>query len=72
MNRVIIRVDTCKGCGLCMTACPQKILRLATDKLNAKGYHPAEVTDMTKCKGCALCALMCPDVAIKVEKEVED
>ncbi len=71
MNRVTVRVDTCKGCGLCMTACPQKILRLATDKLNAKGYHPAEVTDMEKCRGCALCALMCPDVAIIVEKEVE-
>lgn len=70
MNRVTISTDTCKGCGLCMTACPQHIIVLAADKLNAKGYHPAVVTDMEKCKGCALCAYMCPDVAIKVEKEV--
>lgn len=70
MNKVTVSVDTCKGCGLCTTACPKKILVLADDKLNAKGYHPAEVTDMTKCLGCALCAMMCPDVAIKVEKEV--
>ena len=70
MNKVTIAVDICKGCGLCTTACPTKILVLATDKLNAKGYHPAEVTDMAKCRGCALCAMMCPDVAIKVEKEV--
>ena len=70
MNRVTVSVDTCKGCGLCTTSCPQKILVLAHNKLNAKGYHPVEVTDMTKCKGCALCALMCPDVALKVEKEV--
>lgn len=70
MNRVTISQDTCKGCGLCITACPMKIINLSQDKLNAKGYHPAEVIDMDKCKGCALCALMCPDVAIKVEKEV--
>ncbi|MBQ7083514.1 MAG: 4Fe-4S binding protein, partial [Oscillospiraceae bacterium] len=36
--------------------------------LNAKGYHPATVTDMSLCIGCAMCATMCPDCAIKVER----
>ena len=48
---------------------PKKILELAHDVLNAKGYHPARMTDQAKCIGCAMCAMMCPDCVIKVEKE---
>ena len=47
----------------------KKILELAHDVLNAKGYHPARMTDQAKCIGCAMCAMMCPDCVIKVEKE---
>ncbi|HAY63215.1 MAG TPA: 2-oxoacid:acceptor oxidoreductase, partial [Ruminococcaceae bacterium] len=36
--------------------------------LNAKGYHPAELTDEAACVGCAACATMCPDSAITVER----
>ena len=68
MSKTTIQTDRCKGCGLCVGVCPRKILRLSTEKLNAKGYTPAEVVDMDKCIGCALCATMCPDVAITVEK----
>lgn len=68
MANVSIREDVCKGCGLCVRACPQKILRLSPGRLNAKGYHPSEVTDMAKCTACASCARTCPDVAIRVEK----
>ena len=52
-----------------MDVCPKKILELAHDVLNAKGYHPARMTDQAKCIGCAMCAMMCPDCVIKVEKE---
>lgn len=69
MAKTTILVDRCKGCGLCTLACPKKILQLSSDKLNAKGYYPAYVTDMSLCIGCAMCARMCPDVAIIVEKE---
>ena len=69
MNKVTFRTDRCKGCGLCASVCPKKIIALDTSALNAKGYHPAEMTDMEKCLGCAMCAMMCPDVAITVEKE---
>lgn len=68
MSKVIIREDICKGCGLCVTACPKKIVALAESKLNVKGYHPACVTEPEKCIGCAFCAMMCPDCAITVEK----
>ena len=68
MPKVIIDIDGCKGCGLCVDACPKKILRLDSKKINKKGYHPSSCIDMESCIGCAFCATMCPDVCITVEK----
>ena len=68
MAKVSFDENRCKGCGLCVEACPKKIVALAADKMNSKGYHPALVTDQEKCIGCAFCATMCPDVVITVEK----
>ena len=70
MNRVTFNVDLCKGCGLCVEACPKKIIALAAETLNKKGYHPAMIVDADKCIACAMCATMCPDVVITVEKNV--
>ncbi|NLK39506.1 MAG: 4Fe-4S binding protein [Clostridiales bacterium] len=70
MNKVTFNVDLCKGCGLCVSVCPKKILVLAQDTLNKKGFHPAQIIDQEKCIGCAMCAQMCPDVIITVEKGV--
>ena len=67
MNKLTFEEDLCKGCGLCIEACPKKILALS-DKINKKGHHPAELTDEDACVGCATCALMCPDCIIKVER----
>ncbi len=68
MAKVTFQTDLCKGCGLCVEACPKKILILSKDKLNAKGHAPAEITDQDKCIACAFCATMCPDCVITVEK----
>lgn len=68
MAKVTFDVDRCKGCGLCVEACPKKILTMSKDKMNAKGHHPAEMTDQEACIGCAFCATMCPDCVITVEK----
>ena len=69
MVKVTISELVCKGCGLCVRACPKGVLALSKTKLNAKGYHPAEVVDQAACIGCACCARTCPDVAIRIEKE---
>lgn len=68
MANVIINHEKCKGCGLCVNACPKNIVALSTKKLNSKGYHPAEVTDMAACVACASCARTCPDAVISIEK----
>lgn len=60
--------DKCKGCGLCISVCPVKILAFEETKINSRGYHPANVIDNDKCIACQSCALMCPDLVITVEK----
>ena len=68
MAKVTLKTDWCKGCGLCVNACPKGILKIATEQLNKKGYSPAIMTDQESCIGCAFCATMCPDCIITVEK----
>lgn len=70
VTKVTIDAERCKGCSLCTDACPKKILRLAPETLNSKGFHPAEMIDQEVCTACGFCATMCPDVCIKIEKEV--
>ena len=69
MPKLTFKEELCKGCGLCVTACPKHILALSRTKLNSKGHTPVEQTDPDKCIGCAFCAMMCPDCVITVEKE---
>jgi 2-oxoglutarate ferredoxin oxidoreductase subunit delta len=68
MARIYIDEDRCKGCELCTTACPKKIVVMSKDKINKKGFKPAMGIEMEKCIGCGFCAAMCPDLCIKVEK----
>lgn len=68
MSKVSFRSELCKGCGLCVTACPKGIVALSETEINQKGHPPAEMTDESKCIGCAFCAMMCPDCVISVEK----
>jgi len=66
---VLIEVDRCKGCGICEDPCPVDILYMSTERFNAKGYRPIEVSDMSKCTGCGICAVVCPDVVFTVYRQ---
>lgn len=60
----------CKGCSLCVSACPRDVLALDMNRLTSKGYHPAFLVN-DDCTGCGICSIVCPDAAITVYREVK-
>lgn len=69
MAKGTIQVDSkvCKGCELCIVACPQDALALSAS-FNDKGYRFVELISNV-CTGCVNCALVCPEAAITVYRE---
>jgi len=56
-------VDACKGCELCIPACPPGVLAMSTAR-NELGVHYPELEP--GCTGCGACVLVCPDFCIDV------
>ncbi len=64
---IVIDIERCKGCELCVQACPQGALEKSR-KVNNKGYlYIVKVED--NCTGCTNCAMVCPDGVIKVYRQ---
>jgi NAD-dependent dihydropyrimidine dehydrogenase PreA subunit len=60
-DRGLLRVDTdeCKGCGLCVEACPPKVIGMS-ERLNHYGYRTAAYAG-AGCTGCGICFMVCPE-----------
>jgi len=67
-GRVVVSDLYCKGCELCVGACPQDVLRLSPERITPKGYHPVELSG-EGCTGCGICAVVCPEAAITVYRQ---
>ena len=65
-----VNVLHCKGCELCVQACPQEVMSLDKSQLTPKGYHPVHL-HAKGCTGCAICAVVCPEAALIVYRQVE-
>lgn len=61
VSRGKVAIDTleCKGCGVCVDACPPKCLELMPG-LNEYGVHPAKYLG-EGCSGCGICFYVCPE-----------
>jgi 2-oxoglutarate ferredoxin oxidoreductase subunit delta len=65
-GQIVVDIERCKGCEVCIDACPTKTIGMA-DAVNGKGYHYMhDIKD--ECIGCANCAIVCPDGVITVYK----
>ena len=60
---IVVDTERCKGCQLCIIACPQKVIALA-NKVNLHGYPFVEAVNEDACVGCASCGIVCPDGCI--------
>ena len=58
----------CKGCELCIDACPQDVMALDMSHMTSKGYHPV-ILIKEGCTGCAICAVVCPEAALTIYRE---
>ena len=69
---VQIAVHLCKGCSLCVTACPPAVL-VQGNSLNRQGYYAISYVG-SGCTGCGICFYVCPEpgaITIRVRKEEE-
>ena len=72
LGAVVINEDRCKGCALCVDACPKDVLALAERKVNVHGYPYVEAVTADDCIGCASCGIVCPDGCITVYRKKLD
>ncbi len=68
VGEVIIDIEKCKACELCVIACPEETLALGK-KINHKGYQYVTKVN-NNCTGCGNCAIICPDAVITVYRKV--
>ena len=65
---VVIDKERCKGCDLCVVACPVQVLALAGE-VNGKGYNYSQMVRPDDCIVCASCEIVCPDSCIAVYRQ---
>jgi 2-oxoglutarate ferredoxin oxidoreductase subunit delta len=64
-GKVAIDRELCKGCYLCIRACPVKVLEKDTEP-NSSGTYPCKAVQPEKCIACGSCYEVCPDVCISI------
>ncbi len=66
---IVVDTNRCKGCALCIEACPKDVIALTAKRVNVNGYPYAAAERPDDCIGCASCAVVCPDGCIEVYKK---
>lgn len=58
MVEIIVNTDKCDGCGECIKACNNRVLKIVEGKCG--------IVDSSRCKLCMLCIAYCPVKAIAI------
>ena len=66
---IVVNTDRCKGCSLCVVACPKEVIALSKKAVNVHGYQYAEAVNPDACIGCASCGIVCPDGCITIYRK---
>ena len=66
---VVIDVEACKGCDLCIEACRPGVLAMTVERTNQRGYRYPEL--LAGCTACRACADVCPDFCFEVHRFAE-
>ena len=65
---VVVNTERCKGCNLCVVACPSDVLELHPREVNV-ALRLDRFEDLPDaCIGCASCGLVCPDGCLTIYK----
>ena len=71
-SHIKIKSNECKGCRVCVEACPKGCISMGAD-VNSLGYQYAKFDKNKGCSGCALCFYVCPEFgAITVYKDEDE
>jgi 2-oxoglutarate ferredoxin oxidoreductase subunit delta len=61
---VVIDIEACKGCELCIDACKPAVLVMTEHERNDRGFLYPLLLD--GCTACRACAQVCPDFVFQV------
>jgi NAD-dependent dihydropyrimidine dehydrogenase PreA subunit len=59
---LVLDVEKCNGCGICLEVCPHPVFAL--------NDHKVAIQDLDACMECGACALNCPTEALTVSAGV--
>ncbi len=66
---VVVNTQRCKGCNICVVACPDNVLDLQPREVNDRGYHYVYMKNPEDCNGCTSCSTVCPDGVLTVYRK---
>ncbi len=66
---LVIDEQKCKGCELCIAACPPRVLVMSRE-VNEMGYRYPVLNE--GCTGCTACQLICPDFVFSVYRFADE
>lgn len=69
LGTLVIDTEACKGCELCIDACPPRVLRMTTNEVNERGYRYPQL--LAGCIACKACTAICPDFVFQVYRYTE-